>query len=75
LYTVLNVRELRAMLRVAEKMDAAYKAAGLGSDLESTTVVIHSEIAPGWTNGDREQNSTLHATVNGESLLQLAYGR
>jgi hypothetical protein len=62
------------MLRVAAKIDAEYKAAGLGSDLESTTVVIHSEIAPGWANGDREQNSTANATVNGHSLLDLAYG-
>ena len=73
-YTVLSVREIRAMLRVAKKVAAEYQAAGLGNDTENTCVVIHSEIAPGWTNGDREQNNLANATVNGKSLLDLAYG-
>jgi hypothetical protein len=63
------------MLRVAKKTAAEYKAAGFGGDTDSTTVIIHSEIAPGWANGDREQNNTANATVNGESLLELAYGK
>jgi hypothetical protein len=74
-YTVISVRELKAMLKVAEEITAERsEVTGLTCDPDTTCISIHSRIKFGWENEAGEQNCLMGATVNGRDLLNLAYG-
>jgi hypothetical protein len=66
-YLVMDVRELRALIKIAQKH---------GNKSPSATVVLRWTEAYQVDDGDGDrQVLTLHMEANGESLLAAAYGK